>query len=355
MSARQELDAARPVIAHMELARGAENAKSDLIRVWSAVEAALRSLVGGSTAGGQILIRDARSRQLLTFDQANALVSFLAVREQLDWPGYAPTESDLNVARSAFLKLDAGLIAPPAPAGGSPVSPYAPGGSTPVSPYAPGAPAASTAYATQTASNAAGAGQPIVAPAPGVQPLMRSRRRIWIPVVAILVIAALAIGGYQMFRGGGNDTLAKGIAAYQSGDRLTAANNFEQAARANPTMALPHVYLSRMAREVGNFTVANQELQLALKAEPQNLEGRREYGSLFLAQGNYENARVWYTHALEVKPDDNASQGWLGCSLIKLGRVDEGMRWLSRAGSGAWSACRAAAQAPLTAPGPIRP
>src|SRR5688500_4546232 len=114
MSARSELDAARPVLARMEVSRGPENAKADLMAVWSAVEAALRSLVGGSTASGQTLIRDARSRQLLTFDQANSLVSFLSVREQLDRPEYVPTEVDVNTARAAFLKLDAGLMSAPA-------------------------------------------------------------------------------------------------------------------------------------------------------------------------------------------------------------------------------------------------
>ena len=71
MSARSELDAARPVLAQLDVSRGPEKAKADLMAVWSAVEAALRSLVGGSTATGQQLIRDARSRQMLSFDQAN--------------------------------------------------------------------------------------------------------------------------------------------------------------------------------------------------------------------------------------------------------------------------------------------
>jgi tetratricopeptide (TPR) repeat protein len=340
VTARQELDAARPVIAHMESSRGADRTKADLIAVWSAVEAALRSLVGGSTTGGQALIRDARARQMLTFDQANALVAFLAIREQLDRPDYAPTEADINTARSAFLKLDAGLMN--APDGAAPsVSPYAPGG-------APSSPATTTRPAASTAPV-----PPVVPPAAGVQPLMR-KRPVWIPILAVVLIAGLAAGAYFMFRRpAGSDTMAKGVRAYESGDRLTAANNFEQAARAMPDKALPHVYLSRMAREVGNYTVANQELQLALRAEPRSLEGRREYGSLFLAQGNYDQARIWYTHALEVNPNDVASQGWLGCAMMKLGRVDEGMKWLGRAGNGAWSACRAAPQAP--APGQIRP
>lgn len=335
MSARSELDAARPVLAQLDVSRGTEKAKADLVTVWSAVEAALRSLVGGTTASGQILIRDARSRQLLTFDQANALVAFLTVREQIDRPDYIPTEADANAARSAFLKLDAGLMSAPAHA----ASP---------SPYAPGA-AASAPYVPPTVAQASTP----VAPAPGMQPVMRSRRRVWIPIVAVVLIVTAVALAFMFKPNNTSALLDEGVIAYQRNDRPTAAMKFEQAARAMPTKALPHVYLSRMAREVGNYTVANQELQLALKAEPQNLEARREYGSLFLAQGNYEQARTWYVHALEVNANDKSSQGWLGCTLIRLNRVQEGMGWLNRAGTGAWSACANAAIAP--APGVTPP
>ena len=335
MSARSELDSARPVVAQLEASRGAEKTKADLMAVWSAAEAALRSLVGGSTATGKTLIRDARSRQLLTFDQANALVAFLAVREQLDRPDYVPTETDANTARTAFLKLDAGLLATPAPSSGSP---YAPG-AVPVAPYV--APMANPSAAPAAA-----------APAPGMQPVMRGRRRLWIPIVATVAIVA-AVVAVVMFRPkNDNAALDEGVRAYPAGDRPTAAMKFEQAARAMPDKALPHVYLSRMAREVGNYTIANQELQLALKAEPRSLEGRREYGSLFLAQGNNEMARTFYVRALEVDATDKASQGWLGCALMRLGRTQEAMQWLNRAGTGPWTTCAnmAAPVAPVSPP-----
>lgn len=323
MSARSELDSARPVLAQMDVSRGPEKAKTDLMAVWSAVEAALRSLVGGSTATGQTLIRDARSRQLLSFDQANALVAFHSVREQLDRPDYVATETDANTARNAFLKLDAGLMAAPAAA-----------------PYSSGTP--SVPLATPSSAPAGTA-------VPGAVPVVTARRRrpLWIPLLVVLLVLA-AIPAIFFFRPRGSDSLLdEGIRAYSSNDRATAAMKFEQAARAMPNSALPHVYLARMAREVGNYTVANQELQLALKAEPASLEGRREYGSLFLAQGNYDMARKFYVRALEVAPGDKASQGWLGCALMRLNRVQEAQQWLSRAGQGAWSTCANLA-APVT-------
>jgi tetratricopeptide (TPR) repeat protein len=348
VSVRTALDAARPVLARMDLSRGPDNTRADLIEAWSAVETALRSLVGNTTASGQGLIREARARQLLTFDQANSLVAFLAVREQLDRTDYQPTDADVNAARSAFLKLDAGLMS--APGAGAPPAP------PPYAPQSYGSPAPPSPYSSKVVAPAAAAA-PIVLPAPGLEPMMRpktSRRTIIALVIAAGFIVGLAITAYFLFgRGGDSSLLAGGIQAYQRGDKVTASSDFEQAARANPNDAMPHVYLARMAREVGNNTVANQELQLALKAEPGNLTARREYGALFLSMGNYEQARVWYVHALEIDQNDVTAQGWLGCTLIKLGRIDQGMTWIRRAGNGAWSACSTAALP--TAPGTIRP
>lgn len=171
--------------------------------------------------------------------------------------------------------------------------------------------------------------------------VVKRKRPIWIPILIVALIVILVPLAF-LFKPSGpsNAVLDEGIKAYSANDRATAAMKFEQATRQLPNSALPHVYLSRMAREVGNYTVANQELQLALRAEPGSLEGRREYGSLFLAQGNYDLARNWYVRALEVDATDKASQGWLGCALVRLNRVQEGMGWLTRAGHGPWSACQ---------------
>jgi len=56
---------------------------------------------------------------------------------------------------------------------------------------------------------------------------------------------------------------------------------------------------------------------------------------------NFSGARAFYTRAIKADPADRLSQGYLGCSLIQLGRVEEGRRWIQRAGSGTWSTCAA--------------
>ena len=171
-------------------------------------------------------------------------------------------------------------------------------------------------------------------------------------VIGALVIVALGFGGYLLFgRGGSSSSIDQGVQYWQRGQRELAVGEFSRASRDNPKDALPHVYLSRMAREVGNMTLAGQEATLAVQAEPNNAAALREMASYLLAAGNYELARRFYVRALQANPEDRTSQGFLGCALIKLGRFDEGMRWMNRAGQGSWSGC---AQN-MTQPGMMQP
>src|SRR5437016_12965562 len=110
--AQAALDAARPAIARLDRSRHAEELAADLIEAWTGVETALRSLLGGTPLSGQQLIREARQRQLLSFDQANALAEFHAARERSQDTSYHPTDADINAAREGFLKLEASLMAP---------------------------------------------------------------------------------------------------------------------------------------------------------------------------------------------------------------------------------------------------
>jgi Flp pilus assembly protein TadD len=94
-----------------------------------------------------------------------------------------------------------------------------------------------------------------------------------------------------------------------------------------------------MAREVGNFTLASQELQLALEAEPSNAVALREMGANLLTQGNYELARRFYVRAVQADTADKTAQGYLGCTLMRLNRTSEATNFLNRAGPGPWSNC----------------
>jgi tetratricopeptide (TPR) repeat protein len=315
--ARFALDAARPSVARLDISRGSEDLAADLVETWSAVEAALRSLVGSSVLTGQPLIREARQRQMIDFDLANALAAFQAVHDRVQATSYQPTDADISVARSAFLKLDSALM------GDSGVE----------------VPRTSPRDAPQVVTT-----KPIIAetPPPTQSMLVTPPRRFppWmLAAMGVVIVAVIAIGAYFAFGNRGGSSLQQGVDAYGRGQREVAVNAFNKAVRENPKDALPHIYLARMAREVGNFSLASQELQLALQADPANALALREMGSALLAQGNYELARRFYVRAAQANPTDKNALGYLGCTLMRLGRVPEGTTFLNRAGPGPWTGC----------------
>jgi tetratricopeptide (TPR) repeat protein len=327
-SALAALQAARPAIARLESEQNSEDRAADLIEGWSAVETALRSLMGGSTLTGRALIHELRSRHVITLEQANALAEFEAARTRAERTAYEPTETDVAAARDAFAKLekgvrDANAAPPPEGASFAPAATVAAGASRFEAAAAPAAPS----------SYAAGGARP---------DWLR-----WV-VVAAAIIAVVAVGSWLYVRSTRESALERAVALYRAGQREQAAAEFGRAVRENPRSALPHVYLSRMAREVGNLTLARDEADRAIKAEsPPNALALREMGAYLLTTGNYELARRFYVRAVQADTSDKTAQGYLGCTLIRLGRRDEGQRWLSRAGPGNWSSC--ATMAPGTA------
>lgn len=319
-NARAALDAARPAVARLDSTRGPEDLAADIIETWSAAEAALRALVGSTVLTGQTLIREARQRQMINFDQANSLAEFQAVRDRVQDATYHPTESDINSARAAFLRLDSALLLDP----GAEQSRAMPNSTSRT---------ADTVVTGQVKSGPL-LGEPvgIVMPAPP------RRVPVWAMVTLGVLIVVGIVGALVMRRGGGS-SLQQGIDAYRRGQREVAVSAFNKAAREDPNSPLPHVFLARMAREVGNFTASSDELSLALKADPANATALREMGSNLLAQGNLELARRFYVRAVTADPTDKSAQGYLGCTLIRLNRVPEATNFLNRAGPGPWSNC----------------
>lgn len=317
-TARAALDTARPAVARLDSSRGSEDLAADLIEVWDSVESALRKLVGSTALGGQALIREARQRQMISFDQANGLAEFEAVHARLQDTSYRPTANDTHSARNAYLKLDAALMEDSTPLDGR----YA----------APPAPVSVTAAPSPTPT-----GEPVAYTAP-----RRQMPRWLLPALAVLVIA-IGIGSFFVVRRGGG-SYAEGVDAYTKGQREVATNAFNRAVREDPKNPGPHIYLARMAREVGNFTLATSELTLALDADPNNATALREMGANMLQQNNAEMARRFYVRAIQADPNDKISQGYLGCALLKLGRFTDASNFLNRAGAGPWSSCVTAQQ-----------
>ena len=312
-SQRAALDAvhsARPIVARLSLARDKEDLAADIIEAWSAVETGLRSLVGGSALTGQMLIRELRQRQFLSLEQANSLAEFHAARERAGRTDYAPTEGDVNSVRDAFLKLESGLMAD---SSNQPTVPM---------PMRLGEPASTPA-----------------APVAAITPV--NARPAWmIPVlgaVGLLVVVGLA--WYLIAGRSGSAAYSDGVVAYREGRREAAMGAFRKAASDNPGDPMPHVYMARIEREQGNLTNANVEAVAAVKLGPENNAALRELAATLFASQNFDGARTFYIRAIKADSTDRDAQGYLGCALVRLGRVDEGMRWINRAGTGAWTAC----------------
>ena len=156
-------------------------------------------------------------------------------------------------------------------------------------------------------------------------------------LVALLVVGGIA--AFALMGRRGNGALDSGVKAYREGRREAAAGDFLKATKDNPSDPMPHVYLARMAREAGNMNTANTEAVTAVRLGPNNSVALRELASVSFVQQNYDAARRFYLRAVQADTADRLAQGFLGCSLVRLGRIDEGMRWINRAGAGAWSSC----------------
>ena len=170
----------------------------------------------------------------------------------------------------------------------------------------------------------------------------RSRRMHWsaVGIVAFVLVASAVAGRGAIRTARARRALEQGIAALRAGRRDVAHDRFNAASAGLPNDPAPHVYLSRLARESNDLGTASAEGVKAVRLAPNNGPALRELATTMFAMENYEAARIFYVRAIRADTADHIAQGYLGCSLIQLGRAEEGRRWIQRAGSGTWSACR---------------
>jgi tetratricopeptide (TPR) repeat protein len=321
------------MFARLDESRPAEQNTADLSDGWAILESALRGLVPGSASlSGQALIRELRQGELIPLPLAYALVACLAARDRAARSGYSPTAGDLDAARHAYHDAYDTLSAPEMPpAGGA-------GGF--VSEHAHGDGDAATAAAAWPRSGPVAASSAEASSDSAESEASAPRRRTMrVGGIVIALCVGIALTVWAVARRGSPAELRRGTELLALGRREGAREQFERAAATHPGLAMPHVYLGRMAREEHDFPRAQRELQTATTLEPGNAVALREFASLFLAAGNLDMARTFYVHALERDQRDLVARGFLGCTLIRLGRMDEGMRWLDQAGPGDWSVC----------------
>ena len=323
--ALKALSAVRPPMSRIDRARSPEELSADIVEAWKGMETSLRALIGGSMTGGPALIHEARQRHMLTLGQANALAAFHAVSLRCADRAYRPSDEDLNAAREGFDQFESSLQ----------MAEGAPGHVTP-----------GEAMSTRGLRlSPLGTPRPVPLP-PEPQPWW------FVAVLALAIVAVVGAGGFFAWKlvGGSSEraTLDGAVELFAQGKTDAARAAFEDVSRRMPDDATAHVYLSRIAREAGDLNAAREHATLAVQAEADNVTALREMAAVLLASRDYELARRFYVRVVEAAPDDVAAQGFLGCTLLKLGRVAEGTRWIERAGAGAWSAC----VAPVNAPSP---
>ena len=368
------LNGARPVLAHFETSRSAEDLAADIIDLWAGVESSLQSLVGNSSLTGQQLVRAARQAELITLEQAHSLLEFLAARDRANRTTYKPTQADGEAAVDGFKALESALTGSSPASRAAPASPsqpaYTPRRSQttqPASPYAPPSPGVAgykqpPAYAKRTVgpptieqpppgsfftppggttTGGSGVGRSNVEQALAAAESRRRFPRISLPaLIGAVVVLLIAVGVWFAFRGGsGGDGLTAGIDAMNNGQRERARGEFAKAVKDDPKAATPHVFLARIARQEGDLTTARAQLDTALRLEPKNPIALREMGLILFASRQYDLARRFFVRAVQANPQDRASQGYLGCALLRLNRVPEGTKWVNGAGTGPWQSC----------------
>jgi len=401
------LNGVRPVLAHFDKPRSAEDLAADIIDLWAGAESALQTLVGNSTLTGQQLVRAARQAELITLDQAHALLEFLAARDRANRTSYKPTQADGDAAVDGFKSLESALAgsatAKPAAAAtpGPPVytprqsrpaqpsrpstpppppSPYAPrsagGGYRQPPAYAarssagpptiemPGSFASAEAAAGGGSTGGSGTKAPGISGGVGrtmVQNALDAaesggRGFPWLSLpawIGIAVVVVLIVGGYLFYgRSSGSSGLTAGIDAMNNGQRERARGEFAKAVNNDPNSATPHVFLARIAREEGDLATARAQLDTALRLDSKNAVALREMGLVLFASRQYDLARRFFVRAVTANPQDRASQGYLGCAMMRLNRVTEGTSWIGKAGTGPWQRCLQQTTT-ITAPPPL--
>ena len=152
----------------------------------------------------------------------------------------------------------------------------------------------------------------------------------------------------------------------QNGQREVARGIFAKAVNDDPAAPTPHIFLARLARGEGDLATARAQLDTALRLDPKNAVALREIIACFpvypdtgyaqvrlhFASRQYDLARRFFVRAVQANPQDRASQGYLGCAMMRLNRVPEGTKWISGAGTGPWQACLQPTT-PTTAPPPL--
>ena len=336
-AAQAALTEGRAVYGRLDQIRGPEDAAADIMELWASGESAMRAMLGGSSLSGQALVRELRQRGVLNLEQANSIASFWDARSRADDVAYKPTLTDVGFARAGYNELGRvanETAATTTAADGPSTSTFAPGG---------GSAGAKSAHAPEVIMV-----PPVADPVPKRKLAVSRPLIIAASVIALLIVAAVA--AYFTFgRSQFDNEMASAINLMTTGRTEAARSAFSAIAHEYPDKAPPHVFLSRLARNDAppDMNTARRELVNAIGLDPAYEPAQREMGVFQLADRNPSLARNFLVRAVQLAPDDSAAEGYLGCALVGLNRIQDAQKFFARAGTGTWSSCATVVATPV--------
>jgi len=105
---------------------------------------------------------------------------------------------------------------------------------------------------------------------------------------------------------------------YQSPDSL-----WRTTVDRNPACWMAHNNLGFILLQRGEVDAAIDQIQTAVRLQPDDEAARKNLGSALLQKGQLDEAMVCFQKALEVKPRDSGAENDLGFALFREGRTDE--------------------------------
>jgi len=113
--------------------------------------------------------------------------------------------------------------------------------------------------------------------------------------------------------------------AYSVTDQLPAAyRQYEKAIRIRDE-AEPHVGLSELYKRYGRWKDAIQELEDAIRLEPENPYHHFKLADTLKEMGERKRAAVAIRHAIAAKPDEPFYHYWTGDLLLMIGNAEEAL------------------------------
>jgi tetratricopeptide (TPR) repeat protein len=122
-----------------------------------------------------------------------------------------------------------------------------------------------------------------------------------------------------------------GKALDESGAKLEAIEQYQEAIRLDPTKSQAHDNLGNTLGDLGRWPEAIGQYESALRINPNNATAHDNLGRCLLRMGHKEEARDQFNDVVLLRPDDVEARDNLGGVLLELGHIPEAVQQLQAA------------------------